>query len=203
MTIEEAVCKFLYSHFDQSDRSPKTRSAYTRDLAQFCTFVTIKNVTNLSSLEASHCESWVVTLKERELASATIKRKLATVKCFFNYCVLNDWIDRSPFDRLRFRLETARALPKCLTISDATKMIDHVSRNCRTANDSQAASTIGGDFLSIRNAAILEILFSTGIRVGELTTLDLSSLDEQGQTIRIDGKGGRQRFGSVPIVVES
>lgn len=189
--LYDATALFLNTFFGQSDRSTKTQKAYECDLSQFSEFVG-RDVA-LQSICSEHCEQWVADLKRRGLKSATRKRKVATLRCFFNECVRRNRITTSPWKSLRFRFPTDSDVPKTLQLSDARAIVAE-ARTAVGTDDSGTCRSIGSHFLSLRNRAIVQLLFSTGIRVGELTALKTGDVYLANGTVLIHGKGGRERL---------
>lgn len=191
MTLGDATVLFLDSFFGQSDRSPKTHKAYECDLRQFSEFV--GNGVALASVCSEHCEHWVADLKRRGLKSSTRKRKIATLRCFFSEFVRRNRLAISPWKDLRFRFPTGSDIPKTLQLSDARAIVAE-ARTAVARNWSGASRSTDSHFLSLRNRAIVQLLFSTGIRVGELTALKTGDVHLGNCTVLIHGKGGRERI---------
>lgn len=191
LTLRDATALFLETFFKHGDRSSKTEKAYRCDLGQFSEFVG-SDVT-LCSIGSEHCEKWVAELKERGLKSGTRKRKVATLRCFFNECVRRKRLALSPWGGLRFRFPTGDNVPKTLQISDARAIVAE-ARNAVSLNEDRRHRKVNSHFLSLRNRAILQLLFSTGIRVGELTALKTVDVQLKNFTILIHGKGSRERI---------
>jgi integrase/recombinase XerD len=190
VALRQAIRLFLQTHFRLSDRSTRTYRAYECDLRQFLGH--FKTGTRLDAIRPENIEEWVGSLKTRGLAAASIKRKVATVRCFFNDCTRRRLIDQSPFQPLRFRFPTDRQLPKALTLGEARAILREVRRGGKRPGR-RKVTCIDAAFLARRNRAILEVLLSTAIRVGELTALRLTDVDTDDRVLRIRGKGGRQR----------
>ena len=95
MLLRKACDSFLDGYFATRERSEKTLAAYASDLAQFRRSRSPKQ--KLESLRPEEMEAWAQQLKDRGLAPASIRRKLAVLKIFFNYWVQRNVLDRSPF----------------------------------------------------------------------------------------------------------
>ncbi len=191
MQLDKAVRLFLHSYFEQSDRSSNTLKAYECDLRQFSQFLT--NDPTLDSVRAEDCEAWIEHLKQIDYSASSRKRKVATLRCFFNECVRRNRIAISPFQQLRFRFPTGNQLPKSLSISDACAVL----KQARQASDTITRDRIqrlDREFLHVRNWVVIEILIATGLRVGELTALRTGDVDLVQRTLMIRGKGGRERL---------
>lgn len=195
MELRRAIDLFLEGYFSTCQRSDKTIQAYRIDLEQFEAFIGSRK--RLASIESEHLEAWASEMKEAGYAAASIRRKFASVKVFLNYWIRKKQLDRSPAWQLRLDLVRERKLPTVLTVEEirrlfaqAKKELGRMPRKVTGASDRA--------FLALRNLVILELLFSTGMRVGELTKLMVNDIDLENQSIMIHGKGGRQRMGVLP-----
>jgi site-specific recombinase XerD len=185
----------MSGYFSTCRRSPKTQAAYLVDLAQFQRY--IGGATPLCSIESEAMERWAVEMRESGYASVSIRRKFATVRVFFAYWIRKGIIDKSPLWRIRLDLGRERVLPRSLAPEDAKDLMEAVWRD---AVPCRAEITGPSDprFLRLRNRAALEILFATGIRVGELVSVSLSDWREGERCFVIKGKGSRQRLSFLP-----
>jgi site-specific recombinase XerD len=151
----------------------------------------------LVEVVAESLESWASELKSNDHGSASIRRKFATARVFFSYWVRKGILDRSPMWKIRLDLGRDRVLPRSLPPMDATHLIERVWREvdpcvgvALKANDPR--------LLVLRDAAAMEILFATGIRVGELVSLNLQDWREDEATFLVTGKGSRERLAFLP-----
>ncbi len=189
MQIRTAVREFCHGYFATSTRSELTRRAYASDLAQFTSFVRPR--TRLRSLSAASIERWGTHLQGSSYSPASIRRKLATLRVFFSYWVRKGVLAASPTWQLRMRFGPTLRLPRCLTESEISSLL-------RTARGSEPlikhSARVDRSFLSLRNRAIVDLLFATGIRVGEASSLDIVDYCDETNSLRIKGKGGRSRL---------
>lgn len=191
MYMNKAIKMFLEGYFSTCERSQKTISAYSCDIAHFGKRLG-KNL-ELSSVTSEQIEDWAVNLKNENYAPASIKRKLASLKAFFNYWVRKKSIACSPLWNLKLDFGNRTALPKILSIEEINKIFLYATRETQI-HSLTGSSYMGIGFLALRNLAILELLLATGIRVGELTSLSLADLSVSERAIKIKGKGNRQRM---------
>jgi integrase/recombinase XerD len=182
LRLVDAIEQFLEGYFATNDRSRKTSDAYALDLRQFYAFAGAKKT--VRSIRPETIESWALKLKNEGYATASIRRKLASVRGFFAYWTRKRAIPFSPMSGLRVELAASRTLPTFMTIDEVAAILREASR--RFAN--------GGDFLSLRNLAIIEVLFATGMRVGELVSLRLTDMRPDDRSLLIRGKGRRERL---------
>lgn len=192
MKVETAISQFLSAHFDNSDRSPKTRRAYECDLRQFNTFIQSRQETEaIANVTPDVIEAWVAHLITQESAPATIKRKLATLRCFLNHCVLRTDLSDSPASRLRFRFGSSARMPKSLDLDEAKLLLQTARQKMR---DAESNETDRRAFFAMRNATIIELMMATGLRVSELTGLNIDSINWSEMSLLVNGKGMRQRL---------
>lgn len=195
MLFCDAVDAFLTGYFSTCKRSRKTQAAYRIDLSQLAG--SIGAGLELKAIEASRLEQWATELRSKEYATVSVRRKFATARVFFSYWVRRGEIDSSPLWRIRLDLGRERLLPRSLAPSDATKLMEEVWRGYKEPTRTISHPS-DSRFLALRNAAILEILFATGMRVGELVGLRVHDWREEDQCFLVKGKGSRQRLAFLP-----
>ena len=176
------MAQFVTGYFATHERSPKTVTAYSLDLRQFRAFLP-RRVT-LRGLKSEHIEEWSARLKEEGYATASIRRKLASVRSFFAYWVRKRVIPYSPMAGIRIELAASRVLPNFMTLDEVSAILHAAQKQWRDR----------GTFLALRNLAIIEILFATGLRVGELVSLRLTDFRPMERSLLIQGKGRRERL---------
>jgi integrase/recombinase XerD len=195
MHFADAVTAFMAGYFSTCMRSNKTLAAYKLDLGQLQ--MHLGATASLASIESEGLERWARELVSAGYASVSIRRKFATARVFFTYWVRKGTIDKSPLWRIRLDLARERVLPRSLGPSDVKCMIENAWRNLMPGT---ATNKIPSDrhFLALRNVAALEILFATGMRVGELVKITLQDWREDEKSFLVHGKGSRQRLSFLP-----
>lgn len=163
---------------------PKSIKAYRCDLFQFSTWLE----KNSGVFDKSSITDYLVHLNSR-FSTSTTKRKLASIRAFAFYRE-NEGLDEvNPFYGLRIGFRETKALPKTVSVSVLEKIFKEVSaeqaKNMQTERQKETKA---------RDHAILELLIATGMRVSEICNLDISSFDSSGKTLRILGKGKRERM---------
>jgi site-specific recombinase XerD len=191
MLLRKAVDLFLDGYFSTHERSPRTIAAYTSDLRQFLKHTPSSQ--KFETIKPEDMESWAQKLKQQDLAPASIRRKLAVLKIFFNYWVRRRVLDRSPLWLLRFDIGKIKPLTRTLTPREMGLLLRQARAEVGPL-PKRPLDELNGKFLALRNWAIIELLLATGIRVGEATSLLLEDLTLDQRTILIRGKGGRQRL---------
>ena len=162
--------------------SDKTIRAYKIDLTQYGVF----------SNELSKQALWdYIEYLNKKYKPKTAKRKLATLKAFIHFLLLQDLIDFNPFDKLETTIKEPLLLPKTIPLGVIAKLISFSYQQIVFAkSDYQIRS-------AVRNTAILELLFATGARVAEICTLRSDNVDLLGNSVKFYGKGSKERI--IPI----
>jgi len=178
------------SHIEHERQlSPRTVKAYSEDLAEFHVFLTGYYGTpewRWSGVDRLAIRSFMGDcFTRRGLAKRSVARKLSSVRALFRYLHVEELVDANPARAVRTP-KRQRALPAFLSR-------DQVEQLFRAAE----GRALDGGFLGVRNHAIVEVFYSTGIRVSELYQLDLGDLDLISERVRVRGKGRKERI--VPI----
>ena len=195
MQLGRAVDGFMEGFFSTRRRSEKTRTAYKTDLAQLKgRFGTERSI---SSIDADSLEKWAGELSSDGYAPISIRRKFATVRVLFAYWIRKGALNSSPLWRIRMDLGRQRLLPRSLTESDMKRLIEQMWSHVDCAKPILSSSR-DPRLLAIRNVALIEILFATGIRVGELASLSCHDWREDEAAFLVMGKGLRQRLAVLP-----
>jgi integrase/recombinase XerC len=178
----EAADRFLAYLRDQRRASPETLRAYESDLAQFGTFLSEEHVGGPApgpeGIDALAVRGFVARLHRSGLGRSSVARKLSTVRSFLEYAVREGRIETSPAATVPTP-KVPKRLPRNLTVDEVFALLDGIEES---------------DEAGIRDRAILEFLYATGLRVGELVSLDLDDLDLSGDTVRVLGKGSKERI---------
>ena len=162
--------------------SEKTIRAYKIDLSQYGVF----------SNELSKQALWdYIEYLNKKYKPKTAQRKLATLKAFIHFLLLQDLIDFNPFDKLETTIKEPLLLPKTIPLGVIAILISFSYQQIVFAkSDYQIRS-------AVRNTAILELLFATGARVAEICTLRSDNVDLLGNSVKFYGKGSKERI--IPI----
>ncbi|GIV10521.1 MAG: tyrosine recombinase XerC [Fimbriimonadales bacterium] len=174
MHLDEAVERFL-THLSAT-RSPHTVKAYGTDLAQLVEYALGAGLEQVEHLNMRLVRSWLNSY--RAASRRTRERKLYCVRAFFKFCRAMGWLTHDPSAEIALPIQK-RPLPKFLTASQAEQLVQQP--------DSEL------DPLRLRDRAILELLYATGLRVSELARLDVNTLDLEQSAARVLGKGGKPR----------
>ena len=153
----------------------------------------------LSVVTTDHLRAFIESMEDRRsYQDSTIRRRIATLKVFFGFLEDEHFVLDSPARRLRGRYSIVKRLPKVLSMREVRRLLkaSHAQAHGQSnaEEDSRGRNQVDAESLErLRDLAILEILFSTGIRIGELVALDLNDLNFKERTLRILGKGRRER----------
>ncbi len=182
---------YFFTHCEVEKKlSKKTIEAYKSDLNQFSRHVSNKfGVYDLRLITKQHLKDHFIFIKK--YSPRTIKRKIATLKVFFNFLEYEDKITENPFDKINFKIKIKKSLPVVLSLNE----IESIIKKTYELKNNQNASPS-----SIRNIAIIELLFATGIRVSELCFLKKENISNDYSSIKILGKGNKERI--IPITNE-
>ncbi len=201
MYIKQARIEFLKGYFSTHERSEKTRTAYYSDLKQFQEFV--EDDFDILTLRGIHIENWAAHLRRKNYSPASIRRKLVVLKVFCSYWVRNGILTESPFWRVKISYGRIEQLPRALSEVEIKKLLLQVRRTHSLTVDQSNKPSCGSpqkikpsscDYRSFRNLAILELLFATGMRVGEATSINIDDFSADESVFKIRGKGGRERL---------
>lgn len=186
MNIQQSVNSFLDHLRIERGLAANSIAAYQRDLRKLVEFFDISN-TDTGAVLAADIAAFETSLKTLDLAPASINRIMSAVRTFYKYQNREFGIT-DPTTEIAHN-KSARRLPKALTVSEVTSLIDAGLRE--------------GDVISLRDHALLELLYSSGARVSEVIGINLSdfaksTLDgDEITTLKVRGKGGKERI--VPL----
>ena len=154
--------------------SPLTRENYARDITQL---IKLADKTTLNSLQNIHIRRFIASLHSKGLGGKSIARMLSSWRGLFEFLVNRKGFSNNPVIGLRAP-KSPKTLPQALSIEQAIKLVD----------------IQGDDILSIRDHAILELFYSSGLRLSELVNLDIAAMDFLAGTVEVTGKGNKTRI---------
>jgi len=172
----------FYKHLDaESNFSPHTVRAYTSDVKKFLAYVERSNI-KLAQVDHKFIRQYLAFLGNFNLKKRTLSRKVSALRHFFTFLQKRQYIESNPTDLLP-TLKIEKYLPKVLKVKQVNALLDKETKNLT--------------FAQLRNLAILELLYGSGLRVGELTSLNLNQLDLKNSEAKVLGKGSKERL--VPL----
>lgn len=165
----------------QKNLDNKTLKAYQIDLKQFVDFYPKPTTVTRTDMEL-----YIEHLMERYKAS-TVKRKIAALKAYYHYLVYEEILEHSPFEKIQLHIRQEILLPRTIDRPILGAIFSAAYRELSTAHSKAARRE------TIRNIAVLELLFASGIRVSELCTITCDNLNLDSQVVLIRGKGSKER----------
>lgn len=160
--------------------SKHTITAYQKDLQQLQAFLeTTFEIGNPAEIKHPHLRSWIVQLMEDGILPKSINRKIATLKSYFKFLLGRDYIKSNPATRLK-PLKTGRQLPEFIKETEMTTLLDQIE--------------FDASFSGIRDKIIIELLYTTGIRLSEIIGLRESSINPHEHVIKVLGKRNKERI---------
>jgi tyrosine recombinase XerC len=174
---QAAVDTFIASLRDERGLSPNTVAAYHRDLIQFFTFAARASQGDPIDVDHRLLRQFLAQLRTRGMSSTTIRRKAAALRSCFRYLERRKLVPEDPAADLGSP-KIERRLPSVLKEEEVEAMLE---------------AAAPGDPVGLRDRAVLELLYATGIRVSELCGLQLGDVSLSAGTVRVMGKGSRER----------
>ena len=160
--------------------STNTIKSYQRDLMKFSHFSELADIDNFAMFNEEICSGWIADLFQQDVSARSIQRHISSVKGFFAYAQKNSLIDGSPFELISSP-KSPSYLPSVLSPEDVEQLLNFKPKNIQ----------------EIRDMAIVELIYSSGLRVSEAVNVDLDDFEESGNFLRVLGKGSRTRL--VPV----
>jgi integrase/recombinase XerC len=210
--METAIAKFLEYLRAVKNSSPHTISNYGKDLAQFVAYLSPPGLNPPALTEITHgtIREFVGYLHDEGLEKSSIARKLAALRSFFKYCVREGTLKENPA-RLVPTPKLPKRIPSVLSAEEMNGFLNQLAqmgqpglsdsaltkKRVRTPeHSSPATSGASSDegLLLRRDRALLELLYAAGLRVSELTGLNLEDIDQKERMLRVRGKGGKERI---------
>jgi len=161
--------------------SPNTLEAYSRDLNRYIDFVERTGITDIRDISSDTIISFLADLKGGGLASTSINRSLAALRGLYKYLLVEDFIDENPVASIELAKVWMR-LPDTLSRDEMALLLEQPGTKTP---------------LAMRDTAMLELLYATGIRVSELVSLEMGNINWQAGYLIVVGKGNKERI--VPI----
>ena len=181
-TITPVIKNYLEFCAELRRLDAKTIRAYKTDLQQLNTFFQ----KDLSQLKPEELNEYIRDLHTK-YKPKTVKRKIASVKSFYHYLERNEIIPASPFHKIQVSFREPILLPKTIPLHNMESLLSTIYQQLRSAPTAYRQRN------ALRDAAVCELLFATGMRISELCSLHPSDIDFYENTILIFGKGSKER----------
>jgi integrase/recombinase XerC len=203
--FERLMERFIgYMQFERH-ASPRTITEYTTDMRQFYEFLTPPGAETppLEQIDHRIVREYVAFLYDRKLQKSSVSRKLGTLRTFFKFCIRENLILRNPA-RVVSSPKLPKRLPRVISVDEVSAMLDQMLHGIPAQPNARKKSLTPRQeeesrLLLKRDRAIMELLYASGLRVSELTGLDVTDVDHSSTMLRVLGKGLKERvvpFGS-------
>jgi integrase/recombinase XerD len=192
MNVQQAIADFLQHGQAVRNLSDRTLRAYHSDLSQFHLHVSDANMVDITP---EHLEQYLEKLGTGPYRDTSIRRKVAALKVFFRYLEEKGVVNESPARKLKIKRPVENRIPTVLSPREVRSLLAAPKEQIEELSPSRDHSPGGRNryFCAIRDNLILELLFSTGIRIGELVALNVSDVDFENRQIHITGRATRGR----------
>ena len=174
------IKEYLIFVSEVKNLSKNTTSAYERDLKKLAKFIDDLNLSNYSEINNEICSAWIGNLYSQDNNPRSIQRHLSSAKGFFRFLKKNNLIESSPFE-LVSAPKSPSNLPEVLSPEDVEQLLNFKPSN----------------LIEIRDMAIVELMYSSGLRVSETVNINIGDFEEDMTFLRILGKGAKTRI--VPL----
>ena len=193
MNVQQAIAQFLEHGQTVRNLSDRTLRAYQSDLVQFHLHMTD---TPAVEITPEHLEIYLDKLGGGPYRDTSIRRKVAALKVFFRYLEEAGIVSESPARRLKIKKPVENRVPTVLSVREVRALLAAPKEQVAelTATRDHSAGSRNRFFCAVRDNVILELLFSTGIRIGELVALNVSDVDLDKRQIQITGRATRGRL---------
>ncbi|HDP67006.1 MAG TPA: site-specific tyrosine recombinase XerD [Candidatus Marinimicrobia bacterium] len=176
--MQHLVQDFINYLTIERNLSGNTLDAYRNDLARYCQFLQAENIRRPDQIDIALIQKFISTLAEIGLAASSLARNFSSIRSFHRFLIGENIVQTNPTDLLQSPRLPAK-LPKILDLSEIEAILAAIDINTNKG---------------IRDRAIIETLYSTGVRVSELITLEMSNIFFQHNVIRVFGKGSKERI---------
>ncbi len=185
--LQDAIKQFLQHLKSERQLSPLTVKHYQRDLQQLVNYCQQAEISQWQRVDSHHIRSFINQLHRRGSGPRSLQRLLSACRTFFNYLIRERQLSNNPAIAIKAP-KTPQRLPKTLNV-------DEVNQLLTPNNDTDSP-------IALRDFAMMELMYSSGLRLAELITLNINSIDSASQEVTATGKGRKQRIvpvGSVAI----
>lgn len=181
--LEQHITNYLEYCHGQKRLDAKTLRAYRIDLRQFCEYI---DTSLISEITPEKLENFFAHLHQKHKPK-TVKRKIASLKALFRYFEYKELIEKNPFNRIKVKFREPALLPKTIPLHTVETFLSTIYKQLSYAKTDYQKRN------ALRDAAVIELLFATGIRISELCSLDVKNVNLCDGTILIYGKGSKER----------
>ena len=180
MRLEDKLAAYLEYCEYRKELDRKTLKAYRIDLRQYFEYICVDEP------DKEKIEEYVTHL-HKSYKQKTVKRKIASIKAFYNYLEETEIIAESPFRKIKVKFKETVTLPRIIPREEIEKLLNHMYQ-CLNENDKASRKFM------LRDVALIEVFFATGARVYEISNIRDDSINLNTGLIRLMGKGGKERY---------
>ena len=181
----------------ERNASPHTVEAYTADIKEFAHNIRDDDAfDDWKSVDREQARSFVMALHERGDSKRSIQRKLSAMRTFFRFLIREDVTDANPFSRLP-TLKTERPLPGVMNVSEVERLIAAVRKFWCDAAAQERSRPQDAEFASARDLAIVELIYSGGLRISEAMGANYGDVDWGRRVLLVRGKGKKERLAPI------
>ena len=178
------LCSLINDYLDFSENikglSENTTNSYQRDLNKFSKFLEASGVNNFGNLTEEMCSAWIADLFQHNVSARSIQRHISSAKGFFNYLKKSGLVINSPFELINSPKSPSH-LPNVLSPEEVSQLLNFKPKNTQEKRD----------------LAIIELIYSSGLRVSETINVNLGDFEDNKNFLRVLGKGSKTRL--VPV----
>ena len=178
------LCRLIYDYLDFLENikglSKNTTSSYQRDLNKLSKFLQASDINGFNGLSEEICSAWIADLFQHNVSARSIQRHISSAKGFFNYLKKIGLVTDSPFDLISSPKSPSH-LPSVLSPEEVSQLLNFKPKNAQEKRD----------------LAIIELIYSSGLRVSEAVNANLNDFEDNKNFLRVLGKGSKTRL--VPV----
>ncbi len=178
MEFNDYVDEYMKYLKFQKGYSSLTIESYYREISEFIDYLKEESIDSLIKVEYYMLRGYLMKLHQKKLATSSINHKLSSLRNFYKYLVKKKYVKNNPFALIE-SVKTPKRNPDFLYLEEMEGLLDSID----TSND-----------LGVRNKALLEFMYATGVRCSEVVNLTLSQIDFSSQIVLIHGKGDKDRY---------
>ena len=175
------LCSLINDYLDFSENikglSENTINSYQRDLNKFSKFLEASGINNFGNLTEEMCSAWIADLFQHNVSARSIQRHISSAKGFFNYLKKSGLVINSPFELINSPKSPSH-LPNVLSPEEVSQLLNFKPKNAQEKRD----------------LAIIELIYSSGLRVSETINVNLGDFEDNKNFLRVLGKGSKTRL---------
>ncbi len=195
--MDEQLAAFLDYLKNERQASRHTIENYARDAEQFARFAGNDAGFDWSSGDVHHARAFVVHLGEKGLSKTSISRKLSALRSFYRYLVRENAVTKNPFTGI-VSPKRGRPLPKYLSVEEVGALLDAPGRYWTLQSASPSVKDKdAAHFAAVRDTAILELIYSGGLRISEALGLNMGDINLSQLVFKVRGKGKKERLAAM------